>query len=170
MRITITKGERDDRIEVRRRDGSTVSTRFPRKGPVPHDATHYVVESRLGITEGFWGLVAGGRHPDEIAEIARAAGHASAKRASVPEPSIVAILQAERAVECFEADLWSGGEGDGETLREVFAAGCAQSFVPAIPISDQAIGEIRASLAELRGRWAAIPPGDNLTFEWTLGQ
>ena len=170
MRITITKGERDDRIEVRRRDGSSASTRFPRKGPVPHDATHYVVESRLGITEGFWGLVAGGRHPDEIAEIARAAGHASAKRASVPQPSIVAILQAERAVECFEADLWNGGEGDGETLREVFAAGCAQSFVAPIPISDEAISSIRASLAELRGRWAAMPPGDNLTFEWTLGQ
>jgi hypothetical protein len=170
MRITITKGERDDRIEVRRPDGSTVSTRFPRKGPVPHDATHYVVESALGIADGFWGLVADGHHPEEVAELAKAAGHASAKRASAPEPSIVAILQAERAVECFEADLWNGGEEDGETLREVFAAGCAQSFVRPIPISDKAIGEIRASLAELRGRWAAMPPGDNLTFEWTLGQ
>ena len=84
MRIIITKGERDDRIEVLRADGSGASTRFPRKGPVPHDATHYVVESGLGITKGFWGLVAAGRHPEEIAEIAKAAGHASAKRASRP--------------------------------------------------------------------------------------
>jgi hypothetical protein len=70
MQITITKGERDDGIEVRRKDGSTVSTRFPRKGPVPQDSTDYVVESALGIADVFWGLVAGGCHPEDIAELA----------------------------------------------------------------------------------------------------
>ena len=170
MQITITKGERDDGVDVRRADGSSASARFPRKGPVPHDATHYVVESSLGIRDGFWGMVASGRHPDEIAELAKAAGHASAKRASVPQPSIVAILQAERAVECFEADLWNGAEGEGETLREVFAAGCAQSFVPPISISDEAISSIRAELVELRRRWAAMAPGDSLALEWAIGR
>jgi hypothetical protein len=166
MRITITKGERADRIDVRRTDGSEVSTTFPHKGPIPHDAVHFHVESELGIGHGFWGMVASGRHPEDIAEIAKAAGHASAKRASVPEAAIVGIVQAERAVECFEADLWGGSQGDAETLRGVAAAGCAQSLVPPIAITDAAIARIRKQLSELRSRWAATPPGESIVLEW----
>ena len=170
MRITITKGERGDRIDLRRPNGSEVSTTFPHKGPIPHDAVHYFVESELGIGDGFWGLVAAGRHPEEIAELAKAAGHASAKRASLPDASIVGIVQAERAVECFEADLWSGSQGDADTLRGVAAAGCAQSLVPPIAISDAAIARIRAQLVDLRSRWAATPRGGNIVLEWVGAQ
>ena len=70
MRIIITRGERSDRIDAHRRDGSNVSASFPHKGPIPHDAVHFFVESELGIADGFWGLVASGRHPEEIAVIA----------------------------------------------------------------------------------------------------
>jgi len=55
-------------------------------------------------------------------------------------------------------------------LRSVLGAGCAQSFVPPVPISDEAIGNIRMDLADLRRRWAAMALGDSLTLEWTLGQ
>ena len=37
MRITITKGEKEDRLDMHRADGSHVSTRFPHKGPIPHE-------------------------------------------------------------------------------------------------------------------------------------
>jgi hypothetical protein len=170
MRIIITRGERSDRIDAQRPDGSNVSTSFPHKGPIPHDAVHFFVESELGIADGFWGLVASGRHPEEIAAIAKAAGHASAKRASAPDDSIVGIVQAERAVECFEADLWSGGEGDCDTLRDMVAAGCAQSLVPAIGLEDAAISRIRDGLADLRSRWAEIGGGESIVLEWVAAQ
>lgn len=166
MRITITKGEREDRIDARRADGTTVRTQFPHKGPVPHDAVHFFVETRLGIGEGFWGLVARGHHPEAIGALAKQAGHASAKRASEPDPAIVPIVQAERAVECFEADLWSGSAGDPATLRDVVAAGCAQSFVPALQVSDDVIAAIRADLLDLRQRWASARQGQSIELHW----
>ena len=166
MRITITKDDRSDRIEAVRADGSSVCTLLPHKGAVPHDAVHFFVESGLGITAGFWGLGAGWRHPDEIQEIAKAGGHASAKRAGIPDPSIVPMLQAERAVECFEADLWSGGEGDPARLRDMIDAGCAHSQAPPLEVTDGAIAGIRSSLSEFRDHWTSLPRGEAVSFEW----
>ena len=166
MRITITKSERADSIEAVRGDGSHVRTSFPHKGPLPHDLVHFVVESKLGIERGFWGMVAGGRHPEEIAGLAKAAGHASAKRAGVPDASIVPLVQAERAVECFEADLWGGSDGDPDNLRAMIAAGCEQSLVPGIALSGAVTGRIRASLRELLDDWSALPRDQAITLEW----
>lgn len=169
MQITITKGETDDRVEVLRGDGSRVVTTFPHKGPLPHDLVHFVVESELGIGGGFWGMVAAGRHPEEIAAIAKAAGHASAKRAGIPDAAVLEIVQAERAVECFEADLWDSSEGDAETFRAVLAAACERSFVPAPEVSDTAMHRIRASLAEFREQWSKLARAESLLLEWREG-
>jgi hypothetical protein len=166
MRITITKGEREDSIEAVRADGSSVRTSFPHKGPIPHDAVHFYVESSLGIADAFWGMVAAGRHPEEVAAIAKEGGHASAKRAMVPEASVVRLVQAERAVECFEADLWSGGASSPETIRETIEAGCAHSLVPPIDLSDQAIASIRFYLADLMQHWRSAPLGERLVLDW----
>ena len=165
MRITFTKGTSDDLIEAVRSDGSRVSTRLPKKGPVPHDAVHYFVESELGVTGGFWGMVADGCHPEEIQDIAKAAGHASAARAQIPDPAIVPIVQAERVVECFEADLWGGG-ADGDTIRDMVKSGCEQSLVPVLNINDEAILRIRARLGDFRDRWSALPVGGACSFDW----
>ena len=167
MRITITKGEDEDRIEAVRADGSSVSTRFPHKGPVPHDAVHFHVESALAIRDAFWGMVAAGKYPQEIADIAKVAGHASAKRAEVPDASIVPLLQAERLVECFEADMWSGGETGPEVLRDTIAAACAQSLVPPVEIADDTICAIQSQLKALLRRWPATAAGEQLVLDCT---
>lgn len=166
MRIAITKGEGTDRIEARRADGSTVGFELPKKGPlIPHDLVHLVVEQELGIADGFWGLVAAGWPPEAIGQRSKDGGHASAARASAPAPEIVPILQAERAVEAFEADLWSGG-GDNETLRAMIRAGCEQSFVPAPAVDDAHIERIRARLIGFRDEWAQLDPGGSLSLSW----
>ena len=165
MEIRIIKGERDDRIEARRADGSVARTTFPKKGPVPHDVTHYFVESELGIGEGFWGMVASGTEPDAIQDIAKAAGHSSASRAEVPAPYIVPIVQAERIVECFEAELWSGSS-DNESIRDLVRAGCEQSLVPAPDLGNAAIDRIRSRLGEFRKGWETLGKGDDVRLEW----
>lgn len=169
MDISFTKGQSSDRVEARRTDGSVVATSFPHKGPVPHDAVHLFVEAGLGITNGFWGLVEGGRHPDEVQDLAKAAGHSSASRAVAPDPSFIPVIQAERIVECFEADLWGDG-GNGDSLRDMVRAGCEQSHVPDFPMSDAAIDSVRKQLADFRDRWVALDTGGMLSLTWHEGQ
>jgi hypothetical protein len=136
-----------------RADGSRAETTFAKKGPFPHDAVHYAVEKYLGLTDGFWGLVASGHRPEEVAELAKQGGHASAKRAVVPDPSIVALLQAERIVECFEADIW-GSPASAEMLRETAKVACESSFTPALVLTDTHIEAIREELRQLQQQWA----------------
>lgn len=165
MQITITKGASEDRILVHRRDGTAASTSFPHKGPIPHDAVHFFVESELEIRDGFWGLVASGRDPEDVGAMAKAAGHPSAARPGVPERSIVAAIQSERIVECFEADLWSPG-CDSQTFRDTVKAGCEHSLVPAPTMDDKAIARIRSRLQEFRQQWLELPVGASCSLEW----
>lgn len=156
--VTITKGVKADTIDVRRPAGDPVRFTFPKKGPIPHDGVHLIVEQALNLRRGFWGMVAEGVDPAEIQEIAKAAGHASAKRAQTPDPSIIELLQAERIVECFEADLWST-PADCDTFRSVANAACSDSFVPTPALSDETILAIRAQIAGFAREWTAAPVG-----------
>src|SRR5262245_25208701 len=138
MQILVTKGERADWIEARRADGSVERENVPHKGPVAHDLVHFAVETELQMNSGFWGLIAAGHAPQQIVEMAKAAGHASAKRAALPDPQFVQAIQVERIVESFEAESWSGGT-DNESLRSMAEAGCDQSLVGCPVLADEAL-------------------------------
>ena len=168
MQITFTKGQREDWIAVVCDDGSRAETRFPHKGPVPHDAVHLFVEAGLGLGQGFWGMVSGGLHPEELAGIAKGAGHASAKRAGIPDASIVELLQAERLVEVFEADLWSSRTGDEDALLDLGRTACAYSHVPMPDVPDSAVARIRSGIAQFAKDWLAAPIGHKIEFCWPL--
>jgi len=165
MRIDITKGKSDDAIAILRADGSRADTRFPKKGPIPHDGVHVIVEHALGFSDAFWGHVARGRHPEEIAQLAAEAGHPSAKRARDPAAEIIQMIQAERLVECFEAETW-GGPGDLAVLQSVADAAMAQSKVPAVPLAADAVARIREDLAAFAAAWRALPIGGRFSFDW----
>ena len=168
MRIEITKGHRDDAIRIIRADGSMAATHFPKKGPVPHDAVHYFVERGLGLDDAFWGKIAAGAHPEELAALAKAAGHASASRAGDPDASIVELLQAERLVECFEAELWSmaGGEADDAGLIAMAETACAASRVPLPALPSTKIAAIRGPLGAFAADWSAAPQGHTVVLDW----
>lgn len=161
MDVTIIKDGSEDRISMIRTDGSRAETTFAKKGPFPHDAVHYAVEKHLRLERGFWGMVARGSEPAEIAEIAKAAGHASASRAQVPEPHIVELLQAERIVECFEADMW-GGPATDDMLLETISTACDYSHVPVPPMDGGTISAIRSELTALSAQWA----DGRIAFRW----
>ena len=155
IRVDITKGAREDRVTVTRAAGAAVSFQFPKKGPLPHDAVHHVVESVLGLQQAFWGRVAAGQSPDSIQQLAHAGGHPSAKRAAKPAADIVEMLQAERVVECLEADAWSGGAGDLATFSEVYASACTQSGVEPLLLDQQHLTRLRTGMQELARQWAS---------------
>jgi len=165
MQILVTKGDRSDWVEARRADGSIARENVPHKGPLAHDLVHYVVERELGFDLGFWGLVAAGNDPEKIAEMAKAAGHASAKRAERPDPHFVQAIQVERIVESFEAELWSQGT-DNDALRAMAQAGCDQSLVPCPELADVAIGRARRRIAGFAEQWANLSIGESLTLDW----
>jgi len=165
MRIEIVKGTRDDAVHVTRADGARAATRFPKKGPVPHDGVHVIIERALGMRRAFWGHVASGKHPEEIAALAAAAGHPSAKRAKAPDAAIVEMIQAERLVECFEAEIW-GGPGELSVLQSVADAAMAQSLVPSVALSEAAVARIRADLADFTSTWRAMKTGETMRFDW----
>lgn len=165
MQVEIVKGEASDRIMIRWPDGRAAETRFPKKGPVPHDAVHHIVEQELGLKRGFWGMVASGVPPEQVQERAKAGGHASASRRKTPDADIVELLQAERLVECFEADIW-GEPGDVATLRSVAQAACDHSFVALPDLPDATINAIRARVQALKTNWLALAVGQSLTFDW----
>lgn len=168
MLIEITKGHRDDAIRIVRADGSMAATRFPKKGPVPHDAVHWFVERALGLNDGFWGKIAAGAHPEELAALAKAAGHASASRAGDPDASIVELLQAERLVECFEAELWSmaDGAGDDAGLIAMAETACAASRVSLPALSPATIAAVREPLGTFSAQWCAAAPGYVAVLGW----
>ena len=166
MEIVFTKGARTDAIAMTRADGTCADTTFPHKGPVPHDAVHLFVERELGLESGFWGLVAQGRHPDGLAAMARDGGHASAKRLCVPDAAIAQLIQAERVVECFEADMWSGQTGAATDLADLAATACAASAVAAPQLTEAAIARIRAELGAFAREWTAAPLGHVARVKW----
>lgn len=165
MQIAVTKGSHADWVEARREDGSIAGESVPHKGPVAHDLVHYAVETEFGFAHGFWGLVAAGNSPEQIAEIAKAAGHASAKRAETPQAHFVEAIQVERIVEAFEAEIWSRGS-DNAALRAMAEAGCVQSLVPSPELGNEVIERTRARLANLADQWVALPIGGSLTLDW----
>lgn len=167
MRITFVKGRRSDCVSVRRPDGGQVETELAHKGPIPHDAVHFFVERGLGFASGFWGMVASGLHPEEIAALAKRSGHPSAKRGDTPAPAFVQAIQAERIVEAFEADQWSGGT-DPDGVKDMAAAGCWQSNVPSPNLPNDVIVAIRRGIATFAEGWRALPEGGSQSLDWEV--
>lgn len=165
MRIAITKGASGDSIVVTRPGGARAAFGFPRKGPYPHDAFHFFIERELGMTRGFWGLVASGLEPEAVQALAAAGGHASAKRADAPDLAIAQLVQAERLVECFEAASWSGG-ADDTAIMAMAEPAWAASHVPPPPGVPERLSAIRAALDAFLEDWRALPEGEALELEW----
>jgi len=158
-----TKGTDRDFIEAHRADGTVERTSFPKKGAFPHDAVHLIVERRLGFEHGFWGRIAAGASPEEIAAIAKAGGHASSVRAAEPAVEITELIHAERLVECFEAEMWSNS-ADNATFRSILDAACSQSKLLSPRLSDEEINDIRTELRDSLKAWRELAVGESLTL------
>lgn len=115
--LCITKGAKADDVEIRRAKGP--ASRLLEEGTDPARCRSPVRRDDDGPDARVLGPCAGRPTTRGDPELAKAAGHASASRARVPVNSIVELLQAERLVECFEAELW-GGASDGDTRCAVW--------------------------------------------------
>lgn len=136
-----------DRLVVTRADGSSDSVDCPKQGMIPHDMVHYAVESVLAA-RGFLSNVADG------AAVAFTDG-----ASDEAEP-------VERLVETMQADTWSmGGNTPVDELIALYELACQARGHAAAPVGPDDIAAIRANMADLAARWAAIPVGGTLSLQ-----
>jgi hypothetical protein len=128
-----------DHIYVQRANGTELHWQFPTYGDgLPHDLVHLVVESGLGMTGGFWGLI------DDGAEITLVDNEATIVGAS---DDWSGLRLAEAAVASFGAES-SGGVAQNYTIPS--------SYAP------EPLVAIRQRLVALQAEWAALPDRGSL--------
>jgi hypothetical protein len=121
-----------------------------------HDLTHYAVESTLGVTRGFYGLLASGW---DISDFGK-----PEKRGQMPPEAgwvelIVGFLDMERAMgEMYSAAEWS------EKARLYYETNGGQ---PVRDLSDDELNAIRDRRREVFSQWAAVPPGGTLELDFS---
>jgi hypothetical protein len=148
MQLVFTKlPGKTDLLVVTRADGSTARVDCPKQGMIPHDMVHYAVE-KIVHADGFLSRVANGEGLGFTQGIAESA-----------EP-------VERLVETMQADTWSNaGASDVDELIALYDLACAARGHAALPLSPGHIAAIRAEMADLAARWAAVPRHGTLALE-----
>jgi hypothetical protein len=139
--MKLTKGAgKFDRMEIVRTGQPSERVDCPKQGIIPHDMVHYAVEHTLGA-RGFLTRVMDGE-PAAFQMQAEAQSDA-----------------AERLVEVFQGDAWSGGNASAADLIELYRVTCDARSCPMLDVDEAAILEVRAAIADLSARWAAVPVG-----------
>ncbi|UYQ61799.1 hypothetical protein [Streptomyces peucetius] len=138
-------------ILVRARKGPDIRLPAQPVGPsMPHDLVHAVVETALGIDDGFWGamargatfqgfvLISPGRHRRSGMKVLRRGGDA--------------VMAAELSVN-WAHRVWRGLPAEGRGVG------------PA-PLDAEALARTGPRLDTAAARWAAVPEGGELLWRW----
>lgn len=146
--------EREDGSVTWQRQEGTIGLVFP-----AHDLTHYSVETALGFTQGFFGLVADGWDisdfakpwprgpiPNEAREVELLVGLLDMQRRMMADWNAEELLQQGR--------LYVEGRGDGATLPG---------------LTDEKLEKIKRLRTDVFAKWAAIEPGETLELLFQRG-
>jgi len=116
-----------------------------------HDLTHYAVESELGFSRGFYGLVADGW---DIADTEGKGSRGKPPAEAILVEHVVGLLERERV----------GGAAPlaADAFREEIAR-MAGSVAP--PLSDADLERVRGRIEALHRRWAELPEGATLDLD-----
>ena len=155
-----------DAVDVLRDDGTMDRSEFPKDETLPHDAIHLVVEHALGMRHALWGHVEAGLSISRVEELVKTGGQPGALHSEASMPAIVELVQAERLVECFEAEL-RGGSAGPRVFRSAVRIACLHSRVPPVDATDAQFEGIRHRLEGLRNRWAELAVEDSIELDWS---
>jgi hypothetical protein len=133
-------------LRCTREDGSFTWQKQPKHGAyfALHDLTHYAVETALGYSHGFFGLIAEGWEVEDT----------TGKGARGPLPP--EAIEVERIVGLFDSERVSGTLWTAEEFSQ---------FAPRT-LTDSAIQQVRALRSALFQQWAAVPPGEKLHLKF----
>lgn len=163
LRVIIEFAKRKDGntvLRCLRDDGSTTWQRnenqHARFFPV-HDLLHYAIESELGFTQGFFGLIAAGWKIDETT--------GKSPRGALPEET----LEAEHFVSELTAEWNSDTELSAADFNEQTAAFAKARHLP-LPrkVTNEQLARVRRRFKELCARWRDLPDGETLRLEFPI--
>lgn len=145
-------------FHVRREDGSTdwQKQNGSYAGFFPlHDLTHFAVETELGITDAFYGLLASGW---SIRDTEGKSDRGPLPLNAVFVEAVVGTLDSERA----GGSRWTAADFNESLAIHMGRDGHAAPR----QLTDDALARIRRCRAELFARWQSLPAGDTLRLEF----
>jgi hypothetical protein len=153
VRISIKKKGRRHQLSCQRPDGTSVVSDLGPNLP-HHDLAHFVVEHRFGLRQGFFGNIASGYAPEQLSdkEVIGRLG---------PESAAAEILA--RALQSL-----SSGACSPEQFEELVNSELAAWSIPAIRITPESLGTMRADFKKLTDQYAALKDGESMKLELTL--
>jgi hypothetical protein len=170
MQITVHRIEQTHyRSVIERDDGVRFLVEGVRvRGRLPHDLVHYVVESELGLPDGFWGSVADGAVFHSMVWLyGRRRPHATERGDAVIRANEVALGAAELIAAIFAAALEAGLKGDELRLAgKILRRWSRRSGGGGTSISREASVRVCTALSEMGERWERTPVGGTLTVAW----
>lgn len=149
LRVEIAKSpDSTGLLRCTRGDGTVTWQKQPKHGAhfALHDLTHFAVETVLGYSGGFFGLISQGWELDDT----------TGKGAREPLPP--EAVEVERIVGLFDAERGSGSQWSVEEFN---------AFAPR-RLTEEDIRKIRARRGELFQRWREVPAGQKLQLEFQL--
>lgn len=143
---------RDDGTSTWQRQSGSLGLVFP-----PHDLTHYAVETTLGYTRGFYGLIAEGW---EIADFAK-----PWPRGPIPEEAqevelIVGFFDTERRSITGLTEAEFNDHADRYVAARQSRKGSSLGTAPHLTASQ--IDAVRSVRGDLLRRWSSLAPGETL--------
>ncbi|MBS1580674.1 MAG: hypothetical protein JST66_00585 [Bacteroidetes bacterium] len=148
MRIRITKEGGRHRLICTRRN-STWTQGDVGAGLPAHDLAHYVVESELHLTEGFFGLIDAGRGIQELGD--------PAVVRMLPPGALVAEVLARSLQGLSNGAI---AQGDLRAAVEAELGRCPPGF------TDAAVQRMLATYIGLLNAWEAVADGAALELRW----
>lgn len=151
MQIEFKKGKEKDTLSCTRPDGSiTWMTTTPFF--TAHDLAHYVVETKLIIDTGFYGMLANGMDITDFEN----------KQKFKPSELPAETIHVEHLVNLLLTEISSRRQG--EDLQNIFDEVCRNSGLPQFSIGSKMLDEMRSELNTLLQRWTELPEGQTLQF------
>lgn len=147
MQLTFTKGAgKYDRLDIVTAAGSQPAIDCPKQGIIPHDMVHFAVESEVAACGFLGGIAAGG---------------GTGYTAGDDDPHHRAV---ERLVETVQAEAWGGAPVADNDFIDLYRVTCDARGDAPLDLDTATLAAIRARLADLTARWAAVPVGGSLTL------
>ena len=149
---TVLRGVRADGSVTWQRNEDEHARFFPL-----HDLTHYAVETELGFTRGFFGLIAEGWNVEETT--------GKSARGALPNEA----LEVEYIVSAFSAERAGGVNASAAEFNQLAATfASAKGMPPPRPLSDDDLARVRARFDELAAKWRALPAGATMELPFPL--
>jgi hypothetical protein len=129
---------------------------------VHHDLTHYAIETTLGLSHAFYGLLAQGWEFTDFGT--------PWPRGRFPDDALPDLSLAEHLAGAFDLERATNIPIEAEGFNTTLAETCQDYGIHDLyPVTEPDLTRIRTTYAELIGRWRAMPPGATLELTFPGG-